>query len=127
MMKATSLRFAAAARSLGSAARSRGLAVPGFRSPPRVPGAQRTMRRRPAGGMSVAVTIRDRPFVAVVADMVEGIVVANDLAGIEATRVRTALWETVTDHGQVAFDQPTPAIGHRRRTDPDSTDRRASA
>ncbi len=126
-MKATSLRFAAAARSLGSAARARGLAVPGFRSPPRVPGAQRTMRRRPDGGMSVAVTIRDRPFVAVVADMVEGIVVANDLAGIEATRVRTALWEAVTDHEQVAIDQPSPATRDRPPAQDDSTDRRASA
>lgn len=85
------------------------------------------MRRRPDGGMSVAVTIRDRPFVAVVADMVEGIVVANDLAGIEATRVRTALWEAVTDHEQVAIDQPSPATRDRPPAQDDSTDRRASA
>ncbi len=106
-MKATSLRFAAAARSLGAATRQRGLVVPGFRSPPRVPGAQRTLRHRPGGGVSVAVTIRDRPFVAVVADMVEGIVVANHLDGIEATRVRTALWEAVTLHEPMADDEPT--------------------
>lgn len=126
-MKATSLRFAAAARSLGAAARSRGLVVPGFRSPPRVPGAQRTMRRRPDGGMSVSVAIRDRPFVAVVADMVEGIVVANDLAGIEATRVRTALWEAVTEHEQVALDQPASAVRGSKQADHHSADRRASA
>lgn len=33
---------------------------------------------------------------AVVADMVEGVVVANGLDGGEATRVRTALWEGVS-------------------------------
>jgi len=40
---------------------------------------------------------------AVVADMVEGIVVANELTGVEATRVRTALWEAVSgSEGQAA-------------------------
>ena len=43
--KATSLRFAAAARSLGRAARLRGLMVPGFRSPPALPDVNRTIRR----------------------------------------------------------------------------------
>jgi hypothetical protein len=100
-MKATSLRFAAAARSLGQAAHQRGLVVPGFRSPPRVPGAERTLRRRADGGAVVAVSLRGRPFVAVVADMVEGVVVANGLTGVEATRVRTALWEAVATHEQV--------------------------
>jgi len=69
--------------------------VPGFRSPPRVVGAERTVRRRPDGGATVAVVLRDRPFVAVLADMIEGIIVANRLDGTAATRTRTALWEAV--------------------------------
>jgi hypothetical protein len=92
-MEATSLRFAAAVRTLGQAARGHRLVVPGFRSPPRVEGADRTMRRRADGGAIVAVALRGRPFEAVVADMIEGIVVANELDGAAATRVRTALWE----------------------------------
>ncbi len=98
-MEATSLRFAAAARSLGAAARGRGLAAPGFRSPPRVEGAERTLRRTAGGGATVAVRLRGRPFVAVVADMVEGVLVANELTGTEATRVRTALWAAVAAEG----------------------------
>jgi len=98
-MEATSLRFATAARALGSAARQRGLTVPVFRSPPRVDGAERTLQRTPAGGATVAVRLRGRPFVAVVADMVEGVVVANELSGTDATRVRTALWGAVVADG----------------------------
>ncbi len=89
------MQFAATVRTLGGAARARGLVVPGFRSPPRVPGAERTMRRRPDGGATVAVVVKGRPYQAVIADLIEGIVVVNDLDGAEATRVRTALWEAI--------------------------------
>ncbi|HVX16859.1 MAG TPA: hypothetical protein VHA73_02415 [Acidimicrobiales bacterium] len=95
-MEATSLRFAEIARTLGETARARGLRTPTFRSPPRVAGASRTVRRTAGGAVIVAVELRDRPFVAVVADMVEGVVVANGLGGVDATRVRTALWEAVS-------------------------------
>ena len=94
-MEATSLRFSAVARTLGQAARRRGLVVPGFRSPPRLVEAERTVRRMAGGGVTVAVRLRGRPFAAVVADMVEGGIVANELTGTEATRARTALWEAV--------------------------------
>ena len=46
--------------------------------------------------MTVSVRMGDRPLVAVIADMVEGVVVANRLDGPEATRVRTMLWESMT-------------------------------
>lgn len=94
-MEATALHFAADARTLGEAARGRGLVVPAFRSPPRRPGASRTLRRWPGGGATVSVEVAGRPREAVVADLVEGIVVANDVAGADATRLRTALWEAV--------------------------------
>jgi hypothetical protein len=100
-MHATSVQFAAVARSLATVARSRGLIVPGFRSPPRVAGAERTLQWSARGAVpTVAVQLKGRPFGAVVADMVEGIVVANELDPSEATRVRTALWEAVVGtHG----------------------------
>jgi len=102
-MESTSLRFAATVRTLSAAARDRGLAVPGFRTPPKLAGAERTIRRFGDGSATVAVVLRGRPFQAVIADLIEGIVVANRLAGPEATRVRTALWEAVVDgHRQAA-------------------------
>jgi hypothetical protein len=86
--------FAAAARTIADAARAAGLAVPAFRSPPRIGGAARTMRRFP-GGVVVSVRLRGRTFDAVVADMVEGVVVANRLGGEPALRARTCLAEAV--------------------------------
>ncbi len=99
-MEATSLRFAKAARCLGHAARLRGLEVPGFRSPPGIVGVQRTIRRR-SGGCVVSVQLRGRPWSAVVSDMIEGVVVANDLSGVPADRARTAMWLAVENSGEL--------------------------
>lgn len=99
MEQSSSIIFATAVRILASAARQRGLVVPGFRSPPRIPGAERTVRRQPNGSSTVAVVVKGRPYQAVVADLIEGIVIANELDGTEATRVRTRLWEAVV-HAQ---------------------------
>lgn len=97
-MEATSLKFANAARSLGQAARLRDLVVPGFRSPPGISGVSRTLRRR-RGVPSVAVQLKGRPWSAVVADMIEGVVAANGLSGTKADRARAALWLAVEDPG----------------------------
>ena len=89
---ATSLRFAAAARALAAAAKASGLLAPGYRSPPRIVGRSRTVRRRSDGSVVVAVGVRNRPWLAVLADMVDGVVVANGLDGVEAERLRDELW-----------------------------------
>jgi hypothetical protein len=96
MQPATTLHFAAAARVLGREARARGLDAPGFRSPPRLEGADRTLRRR-VRGAAVAVRVRGRPWAAVLADMIEGVVVVNGLVGVEADAVRGALRQAVGD------------------------------
>lgn len=90
-----SLRFAAAVRALAVEARSLGLEVPGFRSPPRIAGADRSLRRRPGASPAVAVRLAGRPFGAVVVDMVEGVVVTNGLSGRRATDVRARLLAAV--------------------------------
>jgi hypothetical protein len=101
VMEPTSLRFARLARSLGEAARAQGLRAPTFRSPPRLPGVSRSIVRR-GPGVTVAVALRDRPWAAVVADMVEGVVATNRLAGIGADRARAALWSAVSGAGEQA-------------------------
>src|SRR3954463_7790766 len=98
----TSLRFAAAVRLVAAEARRLGLQVPGFRSPPRLPGADRSLRRRPDGSPAVAVRLRGRATAAVVADMVEGVVVANGLRGEAAERCRAALTAAVVGDGRQA-------------------------
>lgn len=84
-------RFWELARAVVGEARRLGLVVPGFRSPPRLPGAVRTVRRSPGGGM-VSVAWRGRSPAAVVADMVDGVVLVNGLAGPDAAACRQLLW-----------------------------------
>ena len=95
-MEPTSLRFARTARSLAAVAESHGLRPPTFRSPPRLAGVSRTLRRA-SDEVIVSVVLRGRPWAAVAADMVDGVVAANRLAGVEADRVRSALWASVGD------------------------------
>jgi hypothetical protein len=106
METATTLRFATAARDLAHVARANRLVVPGFRSPPRLTGADRTLRRR-RGGATVAVRVRGRPWMAVLADMIEGVVAVNHLVGPEADRVRRQLWAA-------AGERPTSVAGEAR-------------
>jgi hypothetical protein len=90
------LQFGAACRTLAAAARRGGLVPPSFRSPPRVAGADRTVRHRGGGAAVVAVAFQGRPPNAVLADLVEGVIVANRLSGAAAIRARSALWEAVS-------------------------------
>lgn len=102
--EAATADFVAAARVLSAAARRLGLVAPGFRSPPRVLGVHRTLRRFSGGhGGVVSVVVRGRPFVAVLADMIEGVVAVNDMQSPDADRARGALWAVVD-----------PAVVHAR-------------
>ena len=102
-MESPVLRFAETVRALGLEARRNRLKMPGFRSPPRLHGVDRSVRRRADGGATIAVVVRGRPWAAVVADMVEGVVVANGLTGAAADRVRAKLWQAVGgDHTAAA-------------------------
>ena len=93
---ASTVEFAAAARKLSREAARRGLVAPSFRCPPRLLGADRTIRRRRVrngpDSAVVSVRVKGRPREAVLADMIEGAIVANQLVAPEAGRVRTALW-----------------------------------
>ncbi len=94
----TSLDFGAVARSLARAAHLRGLVVPVFASPPSRPDLDRSIRRR-NGSPVVSVRLRNRPRGAVLADMIEGIVVANNLEVARADLARSALWLAVDGEG----------------------------
>jgi hypothetical protein len=100
-MESNTVSFAHAARTLAHEARVRGLLVPGFRCPPRILGVDRSLRRW-EGGATVAVRVKGRPWVAVVADLIEGLVVANQLVPPVADRLRAEMWEAL---GFVAPDQ----------------------
>ena len=91
----TSVRFAAMARRLSDTARDRGLIVPAFRSPPKVAGLRRSIRRGRDGSATVSVALRNRPAMAVAGDMIDGIVAAAGLSGVEAGAARDELWQAV--------------------------------
>ena len=73
-MQSTSVRFAATAR---------------------LTGAHRTVRWAADGTATIAVELRDRAWLAVVADMIEGVVLANHLEGADAQQCRSVLWAAV--------------------------------
>jgi len=92
-----SIRFAETARLLAAVARHHELKVPGFRCPPRIPGANRSIRWSPNGSCIVSVRVRDREVADVIADMVEGVLVANQLTSQTADGWRIALRSAVSD------------------------------
>ena len=89
---ASTVDFASAARTLTREARRRGLVGPSFRCPPRLVGVDRSIRRRRDGAI-VSVRLRGRPWAAVLADMIEGVVAANELVAPQSDRLRADLWE----------------------------------
>ena len=109
VMGITSLDFGSAARALGRAARLRGLVVPVFASPPSRGDLDRSIRRR-NGSPIVSVRLKGRPRGAVLADMIEGIIVANYLTGARADLARSALWLAVDgDSGRQLEPAAEPA------------------
>jgi len=102
--QATTVEFASAARALTAEARRRGLVGPSFRCPPRLVGVDRSIRRHRDRAI-VSVRLRGRPWVAVLADMIEGVVAANELAAPESDRLRAELW----DRFATATEAPTIA------------------
>lgn len=98
----SALDFAHAARVLGREARRRGLVAPSYRCPPRIVGVQRSLRRIPKGGAVVAVQLKGRPWLAVLGDMIEGVVVANNLLPPHADRLRTELWQAMGTQPEVS-------------------------
>ncbi len=100
-------RFALTARALAAAARGLGLKVPSFQSPPRSDQLDRSIQRSARGDCVVAVRVRGRPFAAVVADIIEGIVVCNRLDVAAAAAVRDELWREI----EGSHDASAPAAG----------------
>jgi hypothetical protein len=94
MEMATTLQFADAARSLARSCQMLGLACPSFRSPPRLLGVDRSIQRR-TSSVVVAIRLHTRPLAAVLADMIDGVVAANHLAGRAAEDARRHLWDAV--------------------------------
>jgi hypothetical protein len=88
--------FAQAVRELMRAVDGQGMRSPAFKSPPRVPTAERTIRWVAPDKAIIAVRRANRASDAVVADMIEGVVRANRLSGSEAQDATRKLLECLT-------------------------------
>lgn len=106
---ASATRFSETVRTVVALSRRRGLRPPVFRSPPRLDGVDRSIRRRPNGTVVVAVRRGARPLAAVQSDIIEGVVAANDLTGEPADRFRHAAWAQL--HGVEGTQPPRATIG----------------
>mgnify|MGYP001187986673 FL=1 len=91
---APSVRFSIVAKVITQVGARCGIEVPGFKSPPRSADLDRTVRRQSSGSV-VAVRIRDRPFEAVIADMIEGVILCNDVPIGKAGKLRNIMWSAV--------------------------------
>ena len=91
MDSASPTAFWELARRVVAEAGRHGLRAPGLRSPPRLRGATRTIRRYPGGHCLVSVQSRGRPVNDVLVDMVEGVLLANGLGGRAADACRARI------------------------------------
>lgn len=108
MEPASTVEFAEAARAITRHVRQAGLSAPSFRCPPRLIGADRTIRRRPDGAV-VSVRVRARPLAGVLSDMIEGVVVANELTTPHSDRLRAELWTALEPTGRSSHGGRTAA------------------
>lgn len=113
--RATALQFSETVRIVVGLARRRGVRPPVFRSPPRLEGVDRSIRRRPNGTVVVAVRRHGRPLAAVQADVIEGVIAANRLTGESADQFRHAAWERLAGGSEgsgavrATMERPPPA------------------
>ncbi len=87
---------------------SLGLTVPQFKTPPSLVGVARTISKyrqslpshlpsnKPHFEFTVAVAVKGRLASAIMADMIEGVCVVNNLTGAKAQDAKTSLWKSAT-------------------------------
>jgi len=107
-VQTTAVQFSETVRQVVTLARRQGLRPPVFRSPPRLDGVDRSIRRRPNGTVVVAVRRAGRPLAAIQSDVIDGVVAANALHGAAADKFRHAAWERLVG-------APDAAVGRDRQ------------
>jgi hypothetical protein len=53
---------------------------------------RRSIRHEADGSATISVALRGRPGLAVIGDLVDGLVVASEVDGLEAAQLRDELW-----------------------------------
>ena len=111
---APSVRFSIVAKVITQVSARCGIEVPGFKSPPRSVDLDRTVRHQSSGSV-VSVRIKDRPFEAVIGDMIEGVILCNELPIAAAGKLRNLMWSAVMQserHSELTSKSKRTAVVH---------------
>ena len=109
MQVVAALEFADLVHVVNDCARKAGLIVPTWQSPPRIAGVDRSIRRREGLPATVAVRFKDRQPVAVILDMTEGLIAANNL---DPTAPATLATRSEIVACAIAHINPAPLAGY---------------
>lgn len=96
MAESVSIQFSITIRTLGRIAHQLGYQTPQFRCPPPSAKYQRSVRRN-NDVLSISIVIRGRPWLAVLADIVEGFVLANAKL-VQDSEIRNILWDCIASN-----------------------------
>ena len=107
MAESYSIKFVKVVRTLERIANQRGFNVPTFRSPPPTAKFQRTVKKQPDKKLIISIVVRERPWLAVLADIIEGFVLANKPSNRES-ELRDLLWDSISSNGFEATERKLP-------------------
>ena len=103
MAESISIQFSIAVRTLGRIADRLGYRIPQFRCPPPSAKYQRSVRKTGDENLSISIVIRGRPWLAILADIVEGFVIANTQSG-QDSEIRNILWDCISTNALQKID-----------------------
>ena len=103
MAESISIKFSIAVRTLGRIADQLGYRIPQFRCPPPSAKYQRSVRKTGDENLSISIVIRGRPWLAILADIVEGFVIANIQSG-QDSEIRNILWDCISTNALQKID-----------------------
>ena len=103
MAESISIQFSIAVRTLGRIADQLGYRIPKFRCPNPSAKYQRSGRKTGDENLSISIVIRGRPWLAILADIVEGFVIANTQSG-QDSEIRNILWDCISTNALQKID-----------------------
>ena len=103
MAESISIQFSIAVRTLGRIADQLGYRIPQVRGPPPSAKYQRSVRKTGDENLSISIVIRGRPWLAILADIVEGFVIANTQSG-QDSEIRNILWDCISTNALQKID-----------------------
>ena len=103
MAESISIQVTKADRTLGRIADQLGYRIPPFRCPPPSAKYQRSVRKTGEENLSISIVIRGRPWLAILADIVEWFVIAKTQSW-QDSEIRNILWNCISTNALQKID-----------------------